>query len=49
MLAARRHGRLAFPCRLQQYRPGSMLAANAWADIDVQLKRRHDLIPAVAA
>ena len=21
------------------------LAANAWADIDVQLKRRHDLIP----
>jgi LemA protein len=23
------------------------LAANAWADIDVQLKRRHDLIPSV--
>jgi len=24
-----------------------LLAANAWADIDVQLKRRHDLIPAL--
>jgi LemA protein len=24
-----------------------LLAANAWADIDVQLKRRHDLIPNV--
>ncbi len=23
------------------------LAANAWADIDVQLKRRHDLVPQV--
>jgi LemA protein len=23
------------------------LAANAWADIDVQLKRRHDLIPSL--
>jgi LemA protein len=26
-----------------------LLAANAWADIDVQLKRRHDLIPALVA
>jgi LemA protein len=25
------------------------LGGNAWADIDVQLKRRHDLIPAVVA
>lgn len=25
------------------------LSGNAWADIDVQLKRRHDLIPAVVA
>lgn len=25
------------------------LAANAWADIDVQLKRRHDLIPTLVA
>ncbi|MGH7530239.1 MAG: LemA family protein [Gemmatimonadales bacterium] len=25
------------------------LSRNAWADIDVQLKRRHDLIPAVVA
>ena len=25
------------------------LAANAWADIDVQLKRRHELIPSVVA
>ncbi len=25
------------------------LGANAWADIDVQLKRRHDLIPSVVA
>ncbi|HEX9704997.1 MAG TPA: LemA family protein [Gemmatimonadales bacterium] len=25
------------------------LAGNAWADIDVQLKRRHDLIPSVVA
>ncbi|HMA45542.1 MAG TPA: LemA family protein [Gemmatimonadales bacterium] len=25
------------------------LSANAWSDIDVQLKRRHDLIPAVVA
>ena len=25
------------------------LGDNAWADIDVQLKRRHDLIPAVVA
>ena len=25
------------------------LGANAWADIDVQLKRRHDLIPQVVA
>lgn len=24
-----------------------LLAANAWADIDVQLKRRHDLVPAL--
>jgi LemA protein len=24
-----------------------LLASNAWADIDVQLKRRHDLIPAL--
>ncbi len=26
-----------------------MLARNAWADIDVQLKRRHDLIPNLVA
>ena len=26
-----------------------MLARNAWADIDVQLKRRHDLIPSLVA
>jgi LemA protein len=26
-----------------------LLAANAWADIDVQLKRRHDLIPVLVA
>jgi LemA protein len=26
-----------------------MLVRNAWADIDVQLKRRHDLIPALVA
>ena len=25
------------------------LTANAWADIDVQLKRRHDLIPSLVA
>lgn len=25
------------------------LSSNAWADIDVQLKRRHDLIPSVVA
>src|ERR1043166_4026684 len=25
------------------------LADNAWADIDVQLKRRHDLIPSIVA
>jgi len=25
------------------------LAANAWSDIDVQLKRRHDLVPSVVA
>jgi LemA protein len=25
------------------------LAANAWADIDVQLKRRHDLVPALVS
>lgn len=25
------------------------LVANAWADIDVQLKRRHDLIPSLVA
>jgi LemA protein len=25
------------------------LAANAWADIDVQLKRRHDLVPNLVA
>src|SRR5947207_14792268 len=25
------------------------LSDNAWADIDVQLKRRHDLIPSVVA
>jgi LemA protein len=25
------------------------LSANAWSDIDVQLKRRHDLIPAVVS
>lgn len=25
------------------------LVANAWADIDVQLKRRHDLVPALVA
>lgn len=23
----------------------SMLADNAWSDVDVQLKRRHDLVP----
>lgn len=27
----------------------SQLCRNAWSDIDVQLKRRHDLIPAVVA
>jgi len=32
--------------RLTQLR---QLSANAWADIDVQLKRRHDLIPEVVA
>ena len=26
-----------------------LLATNAWADIDVQLKRRHDLIPLLVA
>lgn len=26
-----------------------LLSANAWADIDVQLKRRHDLIPSLVA
>jgi LemA protein len=26
-----------------------LLASNAWADIDVQLKRRHDLIPSLVA
>ncbi len=26
-----------------------LLADNAWSDIDVQLKRRHDLIPALVA
>ncbi len=26
-----------------------LLATNAWADIDVQLKRRHDLIPMLVA
>jgi len=26
-----------------------LLAGNAWADIDVQLKRRHDLIPSLVA
>jgi LemA protein len=26
-----------------------LLASNAWADIDVQLKRRHDLVPALVA
>jgi LemA protein len=26
-----------------------LLAANAWADIDVQLKRRHDLVPTLVA
>jgi len=26
-----------------------LLTANAWADIDVQLKRRHDLVPALVA
>jgi LemA protein len=26
-----------------------LLTANAWADIDVQLKRRHDLIPQLVA
>ena len=25
------------------------LSGNAWADIDVQLKRRHDLIPSVVS
>ncbi|MGH7674855.1 MAG: LemA family protein [Gemmatimonadales bacterium] len=32
--------------RLLQLR---QLSGNAWADIDVQLKRRHDLIPSVVA
>lgn len=32
--------------RLTQLR---QLAGNAWADIDVQLKRRHDLIPSVVS
>ena len=32
--------------RLTQLR---QLADNAWADIDVQLKRRHDLIPSIVA
>jgi LemA protein len=27
----------------------SQLSRNAWSDIDVQLKRRHDLIPSVVA
>lgn len=26
-----------------------LLVANAWSDIDVQLKRRHDLVPALVA
>jgi LemA protein len=26
-----------------------LLASNAWADIDVQLKRRHDLVPMLVA
>src|SRR3989304_2040596 len=26
-----------------------LLIGNAWADIDVQLKRRHDLIPSLVA
>ena len=26
-----------------------LLAGNAWADIDVQLKRRHDLVPSLVA
>src|SRR5690349_16142634 len=26
-----------------------LLTRNAWSDIDVQLKRRHDLIPALVA
>jgi LemA protein len=26
-----------------------LLAANAWSDIDVQLKRRHDLVPTLVA
>ncbi len=26
-----------------------LLAANAWSDIDVQLKRRHDLVPSLVA
>jgi LemA protein len=26
-----------------------LLAGNAWADIDVQLKRRHDLVPTLVA
>lgn len=26
-----------------------MLARNAWSDIDVQLKRRHDLVPSLVA
>src|SRR5262245_23817202 len=26
-----------------------LLIGNAWSDIDVQLKRRHDLIPALVA
>jgi LemA protein len=32
--------------RLTQLR---QLSSNAWSDIDVQLKRRHDLIPSVVA
>ena len=26
-----------------------LLANNAWADIDVQLKRRHDLVPTLVS
>jgi LemA protein len=26
-----------------------LLTANAWADVDVQLKRRHDLVPSLVA